>query len=122
MKPIYALPFYICLAAALTFYIWSQNTPPSKQPQSLQALAHNELPIIAKQEYNRRELPNGGIIFEAIDSKLAQTPQDLDDITPAAGGSASNIKYEPLTKTFRRTVIDSEGNSRQEIIKHPANR
>jgi hypothetical protein len=49
-----------------------------------------------------------------------------ENISPAAGGedgdTAANpgaepqFRYDPLTQTYRRTTVDRNGNSRQDII------
>jgi len=76
----------------------------------------------ATDEYVYRKLSNGAIVYEPA----ATGP--IEDIEPAAGGEAASdafphatFKYDPLTQTYRRTMVDSRGNSSQDIIRDPAN-
>lgn len=124
MKMFYAVLFL----AALGFWgVQSfQSDAEGQAGTPVQSASPNSyaLPAVSREEYARRELPNGTIVFERINPSAPQVAahENLDAIAPAAGSREPQVRYEPLTQTFRRTVIDSEGNSRQEIIRHPANR
>ncbi len=61
---------------------------------------------------------SGTIIYEEV-PQSAESQQRLEDIAPAAGddeGHSVRFIYDPLTQTFRRTVVDRNGNSSQDVI------
>lgn len=96
----------VFLGAGLT--AWAQNAFSDSDQSPDQTIAR-------KMGY--RTLANGAVIYEEIDD------QSLENIAPAAGGgdtedtgAAPQFKYDPLTQTYRRTAVDSSGNSRQDVI------
>ncbi|MCB1539130.1 MAG: hypothetical protein H6865_07735 [Rhodospirillales bacterium] len=61
-------------------------------------------------------MPNGTILYEEIP---AEGETSLENIAPAAGGpdgEAPRFIYDPLTQTYRRTIVDRNGNSGQDVI------
>ena len=84
----------------------------------------------ATDMYVYRKLANGTIVHELVSNKA----EDLIEIAPAAGDGVAGhgdgapsvqgqatYKYDPLTQTYRRTDVDSSGNSGQYIIRDPLN-
>lgn len=78
----------------------------------------------ATDAYVYRKLANGTIVHE----RVSTDPNDLVTIAPAAGAGVAGegdgapsvqgevqYKYDPLTQTYRRTTVDLNGNSRQDI-------
>jgi|GEM_PF-2257967 len=84
----------------------------------------------ATDMYVYRKLANGTVVQERVSGKA----EDLVEIAPAAGNGIAGrgdgapsvqgqatYKYDPLTQTYRRTGVDSSGNSSQYIIRDPLN-
>lgn len=83
----------------------------------------------ATDEYIYRKLANGAVVYERVEG-----PTDIVNIAPAAGDGVAGhgdgapsvageikYKYDPLTQTYRRQMVDSNGNSGQDIIRDPLN-
>lgn len=139
MKIFYALFFVVALGGWGAYSaLFSENSPHAAGIAVPNSQASYELPKVSQEQYVRRDLPNGAIVFERVTGQSpqaqSQIPQNLDAIAPAAGAAGIGAKvgagveggtatrYDPLTQTFRRTSVDSGGNTREEIINHPANR
>ncbi len=68
-------------------------------------------------EATYRRLPTGALVYEERPVNGA-----IQDIAPAAGDAEApdvRYKYDPLTQTYRAQRVDSQGNTRQDIIADP---
>lgn len=98
-----------------------------------QAMAGEETPFdqgtAAKAGYYK--LPTGTIVFEGDGAVPAAAREDLSAIAPAAGPDATaadtiglpapTFKYNPLTQTYRRTMVTPSGTEREDVISDPNN-
>lgn len=124
MKAFYTLVLFIAAAFGFaTYKSWEEGQKAAPSVVVAQKTDAYALPDIAQQQYVRRDMTDGTVLIEATNlQQTRQTPENLQAIAPAAGGNEGSVKYDPLTQTYRRSTIDSNGNPSQEIIQAPAKR
>lgn len=121
MKAFYTLVFFMVAAFGFaTVKSWMDARASSNPVATTASTANYALPQVSQQQYVRRDMPDGAVMYQV--ARPEALPENLQDIAPAAGGQMGRVKYDALTQTYRREVVDSEGNTRQEIIQAPAKR
>lgn len=81
-------------------------------------------PSVAVTHVSYHRLSNGTIVYEEYPAGSVS----MSELSPAAGGgdtpledagTAPRMKYDPLTQTYRRISVDSQGNKHQNMINSP---